>query len=353
MRAHLCYHCNRSEPDSGTDGEQVTGMADRTGGMAAGRARMMMLTGTDKSGIRDRYDEIVAALERKFGRDVPSFRTMGEATAYLMSCGLFDPSPAIGILSCEDAVRSGNGPKATREEFEVTMAANPNAMVVAMLGKKPGRTAAETDMSQMLARLGAKVESIDVPFPAKRVTWLLDYADRHGVSMAEQTARTVIECIGENDLSVATELVSSLGNELDGMRRSEILALVPVASESTYTRMRRAIVARDANALRQCRRELPEGKNGDRTFVTKSRYAVQKLLVASGIDWSRKDLLAHGKGSYGDSYASNLMSEAARSGGQDRYSKIYARLCSYVTTMTGFSNQPVPDFEAILATLLS
>lgn len=317
------------------------------------KAKLMFLTGTDKSGIRDRYDEILGSLSRREGREIPSFRTLADGTAYLTSCGLFDPSPTIGILSCEDALRSGTAPKSIREEFRATILANPSATVVAMWGKKPGRTAAETEMSRMASELGAKTETIDVPFPAKRVAWLLDYADRHGVPMEERTARTVIECIGDNDLSVATELVASLGGELDGMRRSEILALVPVASESTYTRMRRAIVARDANALRQCRRELPDGKAGDRMFVTKSRYAVQKLLVASGIGWDRKDLLAHGRGSYGDSYARNLMSEATRSGGQARYSRIYARLCAFVTTMTGFSNRPSPDFDSILATLLS
>ena len=334
--------------DGADDGMDGTNVAN---GMQ--RAQVTMLSGTDRAGIRDRYDELLSALSKRIGRDVPSFRTLAEATGYLTSCGLFDPSPVIGVASCEDAVKSGSGPKAIREEFAATVAANPGAVIVAMLGKKPGRTAAESDMARILSDIGARVESIDVPFPARRVSWLLDYADRHSVSMMEATARTVIECIGDNDLSVAAELVSSLGNELDGMRRSEILELVPVASESTYTRMRRAIVARDANALRQCRRELPEGRAGDRTFVTKSRYAVQKLLLASGIDWSRKDLLAHGKGGYGDSYASNLMSEAARSGGTSRYSRIYARLCSYVTTMTGFSNRPAPDFEAILATLLS
>lgn len=324
----------------------------KSGRRPAGAA-ITILTGTDKSGIRDRYDELLGALACQEGHDIPSFGTLAEGTSYLMSCGLFDPTPVIGILSCEDALRSGSGAKSAREEFQATLLANPSATVVAMWGKKPGKTAAETEMGRMLSALGAKTETIDVPFPAKRVAWLLDYADRHGVSMEEQTARTVIECIGENDLSVATELVVSLGNELDGMRRSEILALVPVASESTYTRMRQAIVARDANALRQCRRELPDGQSGDRMFVTKSRYAVQKLLVASGIDWGRKDLLAHGKGSYGDSYARRLMSEAARSGGQVRYSRIYTRLCAFVTTMTGFSDQPVPDFDAILATLLS
>lgn len=324
-----------------------------TQGEAPRGARMLMLIGTDKSGIRDRYDEVIEILSKKEGRDVPSFRTLAEGTSYLTSCGLFDPSPVIGILSCEDALRSGSDAKRTRDEFRATVAANPAAVIVAIWGKKPGKTAAETQMRSMLSELGAKIETIDVPFPAQRVAWLLDYADRHDVGMREETARTIIECIGDNDLSVAAELVTSLGNELDGMRRSEILALVPVASESTYTRMRRAIVARDANALRQCRRELPDGKAGDRMFVTKARYAVQKLLVASGIDWSRKDLLAHGKGSYGDSYASNLMSEAARSGGQERYSRIYSRLCSFVTTLTGFTNQPAPGLDAILATLLS
>lgn len=328
-------------------------MADRDGNVAQGTAKIVVLTGTDKSGIRDRYDEIIEALSRREGRDVPSFRTLTEGTGYLTSCGLFDPSPTIGVLSCEDALKSGTTAKSARLEFQATVLANPSATIVAMWGKKPGRTVAETEMTGILSSLGAKTERIDVPFPARRVAWLLDYADRHGVSVEEQTARTVIDCIGENDLSVATELIASLGNELDGMRRSEILALVPVASESTYTRMRRAIVARDANALRQCRRELPEGKFGDRMFVTKSRYAVQKLLVASGIGWDRKDLLAHGRGSYGDSYARSLMSEASMSGGQSRYSRIYARLCSFVTTMTGFSNQPVPDFDAVLATLLS
>lgn len=316
-------------------------------------ARVTLLTGTDKAGIRDRYDDLLAGLSADAGRDVPSFRTLSEGSLYLASCGLFDPSPVIGIASCEDGLRSTTAAKATRGEFKATVEANPDAVVVAMLGKKPGRTAAETELMGIMRDVGATIERIDAPFAAGRVQWVLDYADRHGTDLEERTARLVIECIGDNDLSVAAELVSSLGNELNGMRRYEILALVPVASESTYTRMRRAIVARDSVALRQCRRELPEGRAGDRMFATKARYAVQRLLVASGIGWDRKDILAHGKGGFGDSYARSLMSEAARSGGQGRYARMYSELCAHVTTLTGFSNRPAPDLDSILGTLLA
>lgn len=327
-------------------------MADDGMTAAAKRAKVTFLTGTDMAGVRDRYDEVLSSMSDA-GRDAPSFGTMEEGVYYLSSCGLFDPQPRIGISSCTDAVRSGTAAKGIRRGFDAVIRANPDAEVVVMLGKKPGRTAAETELASIMSSIGAEVVTVNVPYAARRVQWLLDYADRHGSSLAESTAATVIECIGENDLSVAAELVSSLGNELNEMRRSEILSLVPVASESTYTRIRKAIVARDAVALRQCRRELPDGKSGDRMFATKARYAVQRLLLASGLGWERKDVLAHGKGNFGDSYARTLMSEAAGSGGQARYAAAYAGLCAHVTALTGFSNRPDPDMDAIMATLLA
>lgn len=316
-------------------------------------ASVTFLTGTDRASIRDRYDAMLADLSAGGGRDVPSFSSLSEAVYYLASCGLFDPSPTMGILSCEEAVKSTTAAKGLRRALRAAVEANPSATVVIMLGRKPGRTAAEADLVSVMSALGARIETIDAPPASRRVQWVLDYADRHGTPLAEQTAATIVECIGENDLSVAAELIRSLGSELDGMRRSEILTLVPVASESTYTRMRKAIVSRDAVALRQCRRELPDGRAGDRMFVTKARYAVQRLLLASGLGWERKDVLAHGKGGFGDSYARTLMSEAASSGGQARYARAYASLCAYVTALTGFSNAPDPDMDAILGMLLA
>lgn len=322
--------------------------------MATGKARdgrLVLVMGSDLAGVDDRWEQELEAMRRPGDAAPGRFPDVAGATAYLASCSLFDPSPAIGVSDCAEAMRANAQGRRMRDDLVSVLAANPSAAVAIRLGKRPGGTKAEDDFVSALRGLGCEVARVDVPGRRARVPWLMGYAERHGVALGEGAASLVLDVVGDGDASIAAELVRSLGEELNLMGRDELLGLVPAASESTYTRIRQAIVDRDAERLRQCRHELPEGPSGDRTFATKSRYALQRLLIASCIGWDRKDVLAHGRGEYGDRYAGQLISEAARSGGRGRYARAYARVSGLVTAMTGFGDGSPATMDALMGAL--
>lgn len=322
-------------------------MADGGRGPRTGRVTLVM--GTDPAGTDDAYEEEISRMGEEAGRPADRVGSAGEAVRVLVSCGLFDPDPVLAVSSCSDALKASASARSTRRELLAALAANPSAAVVLRLGKGASRTAADDELVSGIRSLGGDVVVRDMPPGGNRIPWLLGYADRHGVDLSEGAARLVLSILNDGDFAIAAELVRSLGPELNSMSRSELLPIVPAATESTYTRMRTAVVERDAVTLGRIRAEMPGGPSGDRAFVTKLRYAVQMLLTASVIDWSRKDVLAHGRGEYGDRYASRLMAEASRSGGRERYSRAYVGLCRLVTSMTGFGSgaPPTPD-DAIL-----
>lgn len=316
--------------------------------------RVVLVMGTDPAGVDDAYEEEIARMGERAKRPVDRVSTAGEAVRVLVSCGLFDPDPMLGVSSCADALKTSAASRETRQELLAAIAANPSAEIVLRFGKGASRTAADNELISGVRGLGGSVVVRDMPPGGNRVPWLLGYADRHGVDLSEDAARLVLSILNDGDFAIAAELVNSLGPELNSMSRAELLPIVPAASESTYTRMRTAIVNRDAVTLGRIRAEMPDGASGDRAFVTKMRYAVQMLLTAASIDWSQKDIIAHGRGEYGDRYASRLMAEAARSGGAERYARAYADLCRIVTSMTGFGNGPAPTTDdAILAAVSS
>lgn len=314
---------------------------------------LVLVMGDDLAGVDDAFAEEVTSMEETSGRRADRLSTVSEATRHVASCGLFDPEPAVAVSSCLDALVGGTPARRCREELGTVLAANPRACVVMRMGRRPTGAAAERELVSAVKVAGGRIRVVALPPSYNRIPWLLGYADRHGIALSERAAKLVLECIGDGDVGVAAELVRSLGEEMNSMSRSELLKLVPSASESTYTRIRRAIVARDAVALRQCRSELPDGPQGDRTFASKARYATQKLLLASSIDWSRKDLLAHGKGTYGDRYARSLMSEAASSGGRERYARAYVALGRILVSMTGYGDGAMPDADTIIMAIVA
>ena len=303
---------------------------------------IMLMYGTDESGIRARIDSIVEAMSAS-GMDMSVYQTFSDAESMMSSVSsLFGSDDCVLIKDASDLVQGKDAEKRIRALDEYLGSAGPDTKTVICITSSIRAQKPMSSLRESVTRHGGRIVERDKPEDNGVYEWVRTYADDMGYSISAGKLSELVSLT--KDANDATSLIDQLGNALERMSYNEIALSLKSVRKSAFWEYQNAIASCDVQTLIKMRKTMPYTKDGTIAFLVSCRSALNDIIKMSLDDTNGMSKYTSYQAKHG--FRTNLYAvrktrdRALRSGGADTFVPMYVRLCNLMERMTFDSYMP-------------
>lgn len=311
---------------------------------------IMLMYGTDESGIRARIDSIVEAMSMS-GMDMSVYQSFSDAESMMSSTSsLFGSDDCVLIKDASDLVQGKDAEKHIRVLDEYLDSVGTDTKTVICITSSVRSQKLIALLRESVTRHGGRVVERDKPEDGGVYEWVSTYASDMGYSLSSSKLSELVSLT--KDANDATSLIDQLGNALERMSYNDIAMSLKSVKKSAFWEYQNAVAACDAQTLIKMRKTMPYTKDGTITFLISCRSALNDIIKMSLDDTNGMSKYASYQAKHG--FRTNLYAvrktrdRALRSGGADTFVPMYVRLCNLMERMTFDSYMPTDSELGVL-----